>query len=93
MVIDAKYKMKYQKTYERDDIRQLSGYSRIKRVVEELGLNFNQVVDCLIIYPDQETGKVDLKNVDLKKNTISEFVNFYKLGIKLPKIIPNKVSL
>src|SRR5690606_23444550 len=85
IVIDAKYKPKYVSSYDMNDIRQLSGYARIRKVYEHLGLNTNDqtsIIDCLIIYHDQEASS----NLDeqLKKEPISQFVGFYKHGIRLP---------
>lgn len=89
IVIDAKYKSIYQKYYDIEDIRQLSGYSRIKKVVDHLGFKSNEeqvaaVVDCLIIYPDQN-ATLDFHD-NLKKEAIPQFVKFYKHGIRLPEI-------
>jgi 5-methylcytosine-specific restriction enzyme subunit McrC len=85
MVIDAKYKRIYENSYEIDDIRQVSGYARLRKVVEELEIPKSQIVDCLIIYPNVN-GRVDLKNVNLKENEIAQFVQFYKIGVQLPQI-------
>lgn len=87
IVIDAKYKPKYQFGYDINDIRQLSGYARISKVYEHLGLETmgqTSLVDCLIIYPNQDSGL----NLDdqLKKDAIPQFVGFYKHGIRLPVI-------
>jgi 5-methylcytosine-specific restriction enzyme subunit McrC len=84
MVVDAKYKEHYQSGFKNEDIRQVSGYARLKSVYDELKRPYNEIIDCLIIYPDQELGFDDLKNVDLKKVEIKEFVQVYKMGIKLP---------
>ena len=84
MVVDAKYKECYQNYYDIKDIRQLSGYSRITKVYKELGKNENEVIDCLIIYPDQHQGNEDFK--DIKLIPIKEFVHFYKVPVKIPII-------
>ncbi len=68
------------------DIRQLSGYARIKDVVDKWGASPDKVVDCLIFYPDQADGEVDLKTVSLKDHSIQKFIDFYKIGIRLPTI-------
>ena len=85
MVVDAKYKRVYENSYSMDDIRQLSGYSRLRKVVEELKMPKEQVVDCLIIYP-QINGYKDFKNVNLKRVDIDQFIQFYKIGVELPQI-------
>lgn len=89
IIIDTKYKRKYQQEkYEADDIRQLSGYSRDTKVLSRLGYKTpeeqNNVVDCLIIYPDQNASD-NLPN-NLKENSINGFTKFYKIAIKLPTI-------
>ncbi len=89
IIIDTKYKKKYQQEeYQIEDIRQLSGYSRDKGVLKKLGLTTNEeqtnVIDCLIIYPDQNASEVLADN--LRENKIRGFTRFYKLAIKLPTI-------
>lgn len=56
MVIDTKYKLKYTKSHIHQDIRQVSGYSRLKKVINEIksknkDWKEDKVLDCLIIYP------------------------------------------
>lgn len=89
IIIDTKYKRKYQyEKYLPEDIRQLSGYSRDIKILAKFGYKtdeeLNQVVDCLIIYPDQDAS--DKLADDLKSQTIKGFSKFYKMPIKLPVI-------
>lgn len=84
MVIDAKYKPKYSNDKDDADIRQVSGYARLKKIYEELDVNRGAVIDCLIIYPDQENGKINLLDVNLKEVEIPHYFDVYKLGVKLP---------
>lgn len=89
VIIDTKYKMRYQqKEYYADDIRQISGYARDKEILKRLGCETpkmqNVVVDCLIIYPDQAVGE-DLP-FNIKENEIQQFVQFYKIALKLPTL-------
>lgn len=84
MVADAKYKSKYERSKDLADMRQLSGYSRLIDVYKELDVSHDQVIDCLVLYPDQNDGHADLSNVDLKKEAISEYVGFYKVAVRLP---------
>jgi 5-methylcytosine-specific restriction enzyme subunit McrC len=88
MVIDAKYRTLYSNSFDNEDIRQISGYARLKSVYQKLNKDENEVVDCLIIYPDQEKGFINLKGVELKDKgrEIDQFVQFYKLPVKLPVI-------
>jgi hypothetical protein len=55
-------------------------------VYDELGIDYSKIIDCLIIYPDQEKGNTDLKDVDLKEFEIKEFAEFFKLSVKLPTV-------
>lgn len=89
-VIDAKYKPKYFDQTDHTDMRQVSGYARLQKVYKYLGKNEEQNIDCLIIYPDVKDGCNDLDRVDLKRHEISEYLNMYKLGVKLPVIKPTK---
>ena len=90
-IIDAKYKEKYSKEeYEISDIRQLSGYSRDINVIKEVGIDINNevpIIDCVIVYPDQENGyeTIEKENFISQNNEIKQFYKFYKYGIKLPE--------
>jgi 5-methylcytosine-specific restriction enzyme subunit McrC len=85
VVGDAKYK---KGVYDKNDIRQLSGYARITAVAEELNIPPDQTIDCLIFYPDQSNGVDDLLNAELlhERNAIRKFTKFYKVGVRLPII-------
>ena len=84
MVIDAKYKPIYEDSRVIDDIRQVSGYARLTKVYEKLGLkDSNELIDCLIIYPSLEENKE--LNIENKKE-ISEYRNIYKLSVSIPLI-------
>ena len=83
MVIDAKYKPIYEDSRVIDDIRQVSGYARLERVYQKLGLEgSNELIDCLIIYPslDEDT------NFLLKDKKIAGYRNIYKQSISIPLI-------
>lgn len=94
MVIDTKYKKIYQNNdqhhdrYNSDDIRQVAGYARDKKILKCLGYNHeemqNIVVDCLIIYPDQDASE-NLPEY-LKAQPIDQFIKFYKIAVKLPTL-------
>ena len=86
MVIDAKYKLKYSDKFDNDDIRQVSGYARLKSVYEYFKKGENEVVDCLIIYPKQESNVFTLRSTNLKESPIKQYVHFYKLGVALPLV-------
>ena len=97
-IADTKYKRIYNDNFtEKDkikniisDIRQLSGYSRIKKVVEhfkndkEYSNSDNYVPNCLIIYPSDDSNNININFNQIEE--ISYFVKFYKLGIYLPTL-------
>ena len=87
MVVDAKYKVKYLDSYRTEDIRQVSGYARLESVYKELEKDEKEIIDCLIIYPDQQCEAIDFTTTDFSKlDKIKHFVGFYKLAVKLPMI-------
>ncbi len=87
-VIDAKYKPKYFRETDHADMRQVSGYARLREVYKYLGKDEKENIDCLIIYPDLVNGYQDLSEVNLKRHEIGQYVHMYKLGITLPRITP-----
>jgi len=86
VVIDAKYKLRYGKDeINHQDMRQVSGYARLRRVYDKLGKKDDQLIDTLIIYPDIENGKSSVtQDGALSKERIEQYVKTYKLGIRLP---------
>ncbi len=85
MVIDAKYKLKYINGKLDQDIRQVSGYARLKHVYKSLKKNQGEVIDCLIIHPDQN-GFENLMEVNLKETEVNHYFDVYKVGVKLPLV-------
>lgn len=83
-IADTKYKIEYQNNkINKDDFRQLSGYSRISKIVNEFNKTEKYIPKCLIIYPNKEAdSKISFKD----KYKIKGLVRFYKLGISLPEI-------
>ena len=91
MVIDAKYRPLYANDYDIVDIRQVSGYARLANVYKKLGKPDNELIDCLIIYPDMVKGHLtltELKSIrpDGEEFKIKQFVNFYKIPVVIPII-------
>ncbi|MFN4763719.1 5-methylcytosine restriction system specificity protein McrC [Gillisia sp. Q332] len=85
MVIDAKYKLKYENSYHIEDIRQISGYARLEKVRKELELKTEEEVpDCLIIFPNVNLKIEDFKFDNLKKEPIPGFHNIFKLKVPIP---------
>ncbi|MFD2969950.1 5-methylcytosine restriction system specificity protein McrC [Sphingobacterium bambusae] len=99
MIIDAKYKLHYQHGHVHEDMRQVAGYARLKKVRQELGMldADDKHIDCLIIYPDLESG-IDLdasKDQEFKLiaedrkwrdgvSAIKPYYKIFKLGVLLP---------
>lgn len=84
-IADSKYKTIYDNNINIEDIRQLSGYGRLKSIIKEFtNDNNNYVPSCLIIYPSENSNNT---NIDFeKKEEIDNLVNFEKLSIKLPTL-------
>lgn len=86
MVVDAKYKSRYKEGVLHDDVRQVAGYARLKKVYQELGVQSRSVIDCLIIYPDQDEGHDILGHVDLTSRPMEGYENVYKLPVRIPEV-------
>lgn len=88
LVIDSKYKPNYKaKTHKgyHKDIRQVSGYARLKKVRKEVGLLGTETqLGCLIIYPDQTAS--DSLPENLKLTEIKGYEGVWKLGVRLPDL-------
>ena len=86
MVIDAKYKPRYHYSEpDIDDIRQVSAYARMEGVYKKLKLPEDRIIDCLIVYANQEClpaipDKFDA--IDMAK--VNGYAKFRKIGISLP---------
>lgn len=85
MVIDSKYKAKYSYHFVTEDIRQISGYARLKKVHEFFGLTEGTLIDCLIIYPDPINGYDEIPD-NLDEVSVNDYYGIYKLGIKIPEL-------
>lgn len=85
MVVDAKYKLNYRSSHIHQDIRQVAGYARLKKVYHALKKKAStDIIDCLIIYPCNKALEVDYK-FDLKLITeVKAYNQVYKVGIPMP---------
>lgn len=92
MIIDAKYKPRYENgNISVDDARQISGYARLKNIYGKLKVDENSLIDCLVIYSD--TSNIDdIKKIDIKAREDGNYQNFYKIGIGLPKVTKSVLS-
>ena len=87
-VIDAKYKDRYKDAnISKDDVRQVCGYTRMRKVYDFLEINTDQIIPALIIYPVLD-GKELTSETFNKKNFTSDdrYVELYKCEIKLPLV-------
>lgn len=88
MVVDAKYKPLYIYGKDQKDMRQVSGYARLEKTYDELDVEKNELIDCLIVYPDVEKGscieEFKAKTLMSEDSKIKGYRNIYKVGIKLP---------
>jgi len=87
MVADAKYKRYNGSSVQKEDVRQLAAYARMNGVYSFFGKEDNSLIDCLIIYPDQN-GPDDIKEIKLNSpdKKINCYKQFFKIGVKLPVI-------
>lgn len=97
LILDTKYKPRYGAgTFDKDDVRQLAGYARDRKVLKMLGIQEveeqdSAVVPCVIIYPEVRgvSAKFDgahspIDQVMLEVAPIGELVGFYRMGFPLP---------
>lgn len=81
-IIDAKYKRYGERPIETDDIRQVSGYARMKTIRKKLGVDNHSLIPCLIVYPHQESLNMMPDEEDWPEE--GRYIDIYKVGIKLP---------
>ena len=86
MVIDAKYKPRYHYCEpDIEDIRQISAYARMEGVYKKLHLSEDRLIDCLIIYANQECPETIPDKFDnLEMTKVTGYSRFHKIGISLP---------
>lgn len=98
IIIDAKYKLHYQTNHIHQDIRQVAGYARLKKVREKLKISADddRNIACLIIFPTLSDQFPNLSLASIKSKmtdksgsspfAIKAYHKVYKLGIPLPVI-------
>ncbi|TLP79752.1 5-methylcytosine restriction system specificity protein McrC [Maribacter sp. ACAM166] len=85
MIVDAKYKPRYENSnISTEDIRQISGYARLKKVYDFLKCDYHEVIDCLVIYSNQNSNRSDFTGDNFPIEEEKEYNRFYKIGIELP---------
>lgn len=87
MVIDAKYKPKYDDgEIVKEDARQVSGYARLIQMYKELKItDYSRVIDALIIYSSQNR-QMKLTEDRLTEDKSEVYVGFFKVGVSLPEL-------
>lgn len=84
LIIDAKYKYWFEQNSRnnkfKDDYQQLSLYSRVSKIRNDINMIENNEAKILFIYP-KIGGKESIDNVYEEENNFS---NIYKFGIKIP---------
>lgn len=90
IVVDTKYKLKYNYSQIHEDIRQVAGYGRLNKVRKEVSYSSNEEIPCLIIYPkpagSSANRKLEIDKLLIDDNRISAYHQVYKIGIDLPLI-------
>lgn len=86
-IIDAKYKPRYAYSYDIDDVRQVSGYARMKGVFDKMAIeDKTTMIKCLIVYPNQNMSEnLGGRIYPAACDEIKLFYDIYKLGIKVPE--------
>ena len=87
IVVDTKYKLKYNYSQIHEDIRQVAGYARLNKVRNQ-SPHLSDEVPCLIIYP-KPLGRKNETKLEIDKlltEEISAYHEVYKLGIDIPTI-------
>lgn len=83
LILDAKYKEKYKYGYDKQDVRELSAYSRDEKLLPDTDETF--APRCVIIYP----GESDDLNANIPLSVlgskINGYRNFYKISIPVPR--------
>lgn len=86
MILDAKYKPKYQNDnyVDIDDIREISGNARDEKLLPEIAEDYSP--RCVIIYPGNECDLLhESEKLFCEQGTkIPNYRNFYKISVKLP---------
>lgn len=99
LIIDTKYKPQWKDSIDHSNVRQLAGYARQLAFRDNyLSASSTDICPCLIIYPDMEKGIDSFKSKELLlKNDeitgIDKYLEFYKVGIKLPSKNVNVESI
>ena len=97
LILDTKYKPRYGAgTFDVDDVRQLAGYARDRKVLKKFGIQETEeqnlaIVPCVIIYPEARGADVKfdgsrspIDQVRLEVAPMGALIGFYRMGFPLP---------
>lgn len=89
IVVDTKYKLKYNYSQIHEDIRQVTGYARLNKVRNQLP-QLSDEIPCLIIYPkpinNESDQKLEIDKLLTESNEIKAYHKVYKIGVSLPTL-------
>ena len=99
LILDTKYKPRYDAgMFDVDDVRQLAGYARDRKVLKRLGIQDHEtqdgkVVPCVIVYPTAQGDIVEfdgahspIEQMSMEVVPIEVLVGFYRVGFPLPTV-------
>lgn len=88
MIIDTKYKPIYESSQVHEDIRQVSGYGRLRKVRDTFNIppESDKIIDCLIIYPRFDSNSKNYKLNDFQKEEIKAYHKIWKMGVEIPEV-------
>lgn len=87
LIMDAKYKPQYKAGLALEDIREISGYTRDRKILKTIGADEeDKEVRCVVVYPTETEEKNIAKELTLwdRATEIDEFRNFRKIGVRVP---------
>ena len=93
MILDSKYKIDLDEKLKDDEeekiVRQLSGYSRETRIREIIGVDGENEVDCVLIYPINagsldDVDCLELTNEVLSQHKVEGLKRFYTIPLCVP---------
>ncbi|WP_316793734.1 5-methylcytosine restriction system specificity protein McrC [Pedobacter frigoris] len=89
-VVDVKYKAYAERSVDIEDVRQVAAYARMKPIFKDLGLQANEILDAIIVYPKANSNKTKLDQSTLHtKQELNNYFNIYALDVAIPIINKN----
>ena len=82
LILDTKYKDSDEKSFEWDNVQQLSGYGRDEKIRNLLKVQENECIKCILIYPEKE-------KINEEDNKALATIPEFNLKTSLAEIIQN----